>query len=35
MNPFLVSFFKWLLDTLALIGAAFFVIFHFRYPDKY
>lgn len=35
MNPFLVSFLKWLLDTVALIGSVFFVIFHFRYPDKY
>ncbi len=35
MNLVIVSFFKWLLDTVALIGAVFFVIFHFRYPDKY
>ena len=35
MNPVIVSFFKWLLDTVALIGAVFFVILHFRYPDKY
>lgn len=35
MNPVIVSFFKWLFDTVALIGVVFFVIFHFRYPDKY
>lgn len=31
----MINFMKWLLDTVALIGAMFYVIFHFRYPEKY
>lgn len=31
----IINFMKWLLDTVAFIGATFFVLFHFRYPDKY
>lgn len=31
----MINFMKWLLDTVALIGATFYVIFHFRYPEKY